>query len=112
MEENKKEIVEETATAKEVTESEAMTPSVAAAPETDVPADGDIAEKKPALRRKTPPKTTAAPQEIPEKKGPLRLKPSRRHGFQFKGRYFSRTELGRKSVLEKLYKQYPGLFEK
>lgn len=108
MEENKKEIVEETIAPKEGMESEANTPPVAESTTQE-------AEKKPARQRKTAPKKTAVgtpSPDIAEKTPVLRLKPSLRHGFQLKGRYYSRTELGRKSVLEKLYKQYPGLFEK
>jgi len=103
MEENK-EIVEETGIPKEVTDGEVITPDAALV--TGAP------EKKPARQRRAAPKKTAAPKEIPEKTSVLRLKPSLRHGFQIRGRYYSRSELGRKSVLEKLYKQYPGLFEK
>lgn len=47
-----------------------------------------------------------------KKEGTPRLKASLREGFQLKGRYYSRAYLGRKSVLEALHKQYPGLFEK
>ena len=47
-----------------------------------------------------------------KKEGTPRLKASLREGFQLKGRYYSRAQLGRKSVLEALYKQYPCLFEK
>ena len=53
-----------------------------------------------------------ASPEVKKETSTPRLKASLRHGFQLKGRYYSRAELGRKTVLEKLYKQYPGLFEK
>ena len=57
--------------------------------------------------------TSAVPVDTSVKKeGTPRLKASLREGFQLKGRYYSRACLGRKSVLEALYKQYPGLFEK
>jgi len=89
---------------------------------TEAPA---AAEKKETTRRKkqAAPETKAAvtgkntpreeaPGEKEKKTTVPRLKASLRQGFQLKGRYYSSAELRRKTVLEKLYKQYPGLFEK
>lgn len=78
-----------------------------AAPEeaapTLIPSEGVEAVKKPEKPEKT---------EIPKGNPPRpRLKAHLRRGFQLKGRYYSRTELGRNRVLEKLYQTYPGLFE-
>ena len=53
-----------------------------------------------------------ASPEVKKETSTPRLKASLRHGFQLKGRYYSRAELGRRTTLERLYKQYPGLFEK
>lgn len=132
MEENRKEITEKTllsagradeTPAAETVETPGVTPTAAAAAEiTDTPA---AVEKKEARRRK---KTTGeeapaavAKKRAPEKEAspevkketsPVRLKASLRHGFQLKGRYYSRAELGRKRVLMGLWEKYPGLFEK
>jgi len=124
MEENSKEIVKEVLIEEEEMEITPATQTAEAseAEPTEAPA---AAEKKETTRRKrqAAPKTKAAAtdentlgKEVPDEKEKKitapRLKASLRQGFQLKGRYYSRAELGRKTVLEKLYKQYPGLFEK
>ena len=105
MEENKENIIGGTLLEEEkVIGSPAMEP--VEVPETETAGTPAAREKKKTSRRKKQqaPKATAA--AVP------RLKASLRHGFQLKGRYYSRAELGRRTMLEKLYKQYPGLFEK
>ena len=124
MEENSKEIIKEVLIEEEKTEitPATQTAEVSEAEPTEAPT---TAEKKETTRRKrqAAPKTKAAatdenipkkgaPDEKEKRTGSPRLKASLRQGFQLKGRYYSRAELGRKTVLEKLYKQYPGLFEK
>jgi len=124
MEENSKEIVKEVLIEEEKTE---ITPATqtAEASEAEPIAAPTTAEKKETTRRKrqAAPKTKAAATdkntlekgasgEKEKKITAPRLKASLRQGFQLKGRYYSRAELGRKTVLEKLHKQYPGLFEK
>jgi len=115
MEENNKEIVEETLIEEETAET---TPAAetAEAPEVETVETPAVAEKKQTTRRqKAAPKKAVvqvSPEDIPKKTSVLQLKTSLRYGFQLRGRYYNRTELGRKSVLEKLYKKYPGLFEK
>ena len=69
-------------------------------------------KKKRAAGGKKDGAPAAAVDTSVKKEGTSRLKASLREGFQLKGRYYSRGQLGRKSVLEALYKQYPGLFEK
>ena len=124
MEENKENIIEET-----LLEEEKVIGSPAAefaeVPEVET-ADTPVArEKKETSRRKkqqapeaaaaaakkSTPERQASPEVKKETSIP-RLKPSLRHGFQLKGHYYSRAELGRKSVLVGLWKKYPGLFEK
>jgi len=124
MEENNKEIVKEVLIKEEEMEITPATQTVEAseAETTEAPA---AAEKKETTRRKKraapETKTTVTGKNTPREEAPgekekkmtvPRLKPSLRQGFQLKGRYYSSTELRHKTVLEKLYKQYPGLFEK
>lgn len=124
MEENNKEIAKEVLIEEEKTEITPATQTAEAseAETTEAPA---TAEKTQTTRRKkqAAPETKAAatgkntpkeeaPGEKEKKTTVPRLKASLRQGFQLKGRYYSSTELRRKTVLEKLYKQYPGLFEK
>ena len=124
MEENKKDILKETLLEEEkvIDSPAAESAEVPEVKTADTPA---AREKKETPRRKkqqapeaaaaAAKKDTSEQEASPEVKKEMstpRLKASLRHGFQLKGRYYSRAELGRKTVLEKLYKQYPGLFEK
>lgn len=124
MEENSKEIVKEVLTKGEEME---ITPATepAEASEVETTEAPVAAEKKETTRRKkqatSETKAATMGKNTPREEAPggkekkmtvPRLKPSLRQGFQLKGRYYSSTELRRKTVLEKLYKQYPGLFEK
>ena len=124
MEENKENIIEETLLEEEKgIGSPAMEP--AEVPETETADTPAAREKKETSRRKKQQApeaaAAAAAKDTPEKETSgakekratvPRLKASLRHGFQLKGRYYSRAELGRRTTIEKLYKQYPGLFEK
>lgn len=69
-------------------------------------------KKKRAAKGKKGGTPAVSVDTLVKKEGTPRLKAFLREGFQLKGRYYSRACLGRKSVLEALYKQYPGLFEK
>jgi len=132
MEENSKEIIEKTLISKERTDEtpEVQTVETSEAknvetPEAEITDTPTPAEKKQTTRRRaarTPKLEAAAADKDASKKEASpeakkeaslpRLKASLRHGFQFKGHYYSRAELGRKNVLAGLWKKYPGLFEK
>ncbi|MCC8046477.1 MAG: hypothetical protein LIP12_13445 [Clostridiales bacterium] len=120
MEENSKEIREKALISKEGTdETQTVETSEAKTVETSEAEIADPAEKKQTSRRRAPKSEAATTDKDASKKeeakkeaSPPRLKASLRHGFQLKGHYYSRAELGRKTVLAGLWKKYPGLFEK
>jgi len=132
MEENNKEVIEEVSIS---SEREGETPKVKTletpevktteTPEAEITDTPAAVEKKETRRRK---KTTGvearaeapagdtpkkeASEEVKEEASLPQLKPSLRYGFQLKGHYYSRAQLMSKSVLARLWKKYPGLFEK